>query len=107
MYYASANRSFDNAQYAQAKDKIFAALRLRPKALRLLSMLTEIEIINKQYSEAEKLVAQIGKLNEPLSLQLAGDLFTAKAEIDNAIDAYSQAGKFDPTNYSAKGFMHC
>jgi len=102
VYYASANRSFDNAQYAQAKDKIFAALRLRPKALRLLSMLTEIEIINKQYSEAEKLVAQIGKLNEPLSLQLAGDLFTAKAEIDNAIDAYSQAWEIRPNELLSK-----
>ena len=102
VYYASANRSFDNAQYAQAKDKIFAALRLRPKALRLLSMLTEIEIINKQYSEAEKLIAQIGKLNEPLSLQLAGDLFTAKAEIDNAIDAYSQAWGIRPNELLSK-----
>ncbi len=102
VYYASANRSFDNAQYAQAKDKIFAALRLRPKALRLLSMLTEIEIINEQYSEAEKLVAQISKLNEPLSLQLAGDLFTAKAEIDNAIDAYSQVWEIRPNELLSK-----
>ncbi len=102
VYYASANRSFDNAQYAQAKDKIFAALRLRPKALRLLSMLTEIEIINKQYSEAEKLIAQISKLNEPLSLQLAGDLFTAKAEIDNAIDAYSQVWEIRPNELLSK-----
>ncbi|NNC54833.1 MAG: tetratricopeptide repeat protein, partial [Pseudomonadales bacterium] len=91
LHYANANASIGREDYAAAKQHLFAALRLKPKSLRLLTMLAEVEIASANYAEAEKLAAQIGGLDAALGQQLAGSLHEARDEPDKAIEAYRQA----------------
>ena len=77
--------------FTAAKEQIFAALNIQPKSIRLLSMLAETEIAAGNFSEAEKLIAQVASEYPELAAQLTGNLHESNNRPELAIKSYLDA----------------
>lgn len=97
VYYAKALSLLKEEKLTLAKEQVFAALRIKPKSTRLLSLLTEIEIAGENYTEAEKLANQIASLNQNLSHQLSGGIAEAQGNIASAIEQYDKVWQNTPS----------
>lgn len=86
-----ARTAFIESDYLKAKEIVTSATKYSGNDIRLLSLLTHIEITTGQYSEAQKVADQINQLlpNSSLATLLSSHILNAKGENQQAISLLS------------------
>lgn len=85
---AKALTAFAAKDYPKARQIIMPALKQATKDMRLLSLLTRIEIDSEHYNEAQKVTKQIDELlpNSSLATRLNSEIFIAQGKLQQAVD---------------------
>lgn len=103
MYHAKAIKALNENRINQAREYAHTGLKLAPQSLRLMKIITDIELSEKNYREAEKIIAQVATINNALGLQLNGDLHQLQDEPASALSSYQDAWNLTPDdNLGAK-----
>jgi tetratricopeptide (TPR) repeat protein len=95
---AKASTAMVEKDYPKARGILMPAIKKATKDIRLLSLLTRIEIASGQYNEAQKITEQISRLlpKSSLATQLNSDILIAQGKQKQAInllDSYWQKTK--------------
>lgn len=101
--YLELNEALRNRDLGKARVLISDRLLGNPEDMRLLSTLVEVEIDDKQYREAEKVIQQMEGINtaSPLIPLLKGQLELARQNIAGAREFYEQAWIQQPSETAA------
>lgn len=101
--YLELNEALRSRDLNKARMLISERLLGNPEDMRLLSTLVEIEIEDKKYREAEKVIQQMEGINtaSPLVPMLKGQLEMARQNLAGAREFYEQAWALQPNDMAA------
>lgn len=98
--YGKAMAALSQQNFKQARTETVTLLRGNPESVRLLGLLTDIEIRDGKFTEAEKLILQIQEIDRthPVLNVLRADLSLAKGQVREARTYLSDAWALHPTD---------
>jgi tetratricopeptide (TPR) repeat protein len=103
LFTASAASALSANNIDAARTLAHSGLKIAPASLKLMGILANIELSQENFREAEKIIAQISGINEPLAAQLMGDMHFQKDQLPEALAAYQTAWQQKPAdNLGAK-----
>lgn len=100
--YANALTRAKNGDYANAKQEIFSALAADPDSPRLLALLTELEVLQKNHREAERIALQVKQQNEAMGNQLLGFIAFSQEQWLVASDKLTLAWQDTPNDITGE-----
>lgn len=98
IYYAIAKTEYIAKNFPAARENALSGLSLEARSPLLLILLTEIEVADKNYTEAQKLVDQIRAGNELIGNELQGDLYMVQSQAAPAVEVYRSVWQRQTSN---------
>lgn len=106
IHYEDAKQNISKGNIEAARKSAMAGLLLDARSPLLLILLTEMEIQNNNYVEAQKLVDKIKIDNALLGNELQGDLYVAQGNLLAAIEIYQALWGKQATNDLGNKIYH-
>ena len=103
-----AERQFSQRNFEQARETLLNALNNDPDNPRLNGLLVALELQTGRREEARKLLALLAEKapDNPLTIELSGDLAMADGEVADASGRYQQAWQARPTDLVANKYYN-